>query len=231
MKKFLVWSIASLQPCVWRTCKTFPTLLLLVTRFAHNTPDSLFSALIWSAMGNCLIHFWSGQMTFCPALCGFGRRSSGRIQPVSLMLLTRHMTYWDPVYWTNRTAVRKNVRAGVLIDNSFWLCRHNDINHGEAVGSGLKPDLPEGTAACHLDGRAARCSSSELRKGQRIWLLLSVQVTSSLTWDTWGLAELRRCQRSGQHAIQLMARRSLKTGTDEALLRCRHTVIRCHCLK
>lgn len=35
----------------------------------------------------------------------------------------------------------KNVRAGVLIDNSFWLRRENDINNGDdlvvAVRSGL----------------------------------------------------------------------------------------------
>lgn len=86
--------------------------------------------------------------------------SSGRIQYYSLMLLTQHMTYWDTVSWTNRMAVMKYVRAGVLIDNSFGLHHHNDINNGEdlvvAARSGLLNQICQRkAAACHSDSRLA----------------------------------------------------------------------------
>lgn len=51
-------------------------------------------------------------------------------------------------------AVMKYVIVGVLIDNSFWLSHHNNINNGEdlVVAVGLLNQICQRkAAACHLD--------------------------------------------------------------------------------
>lgn len=55
--EFLVRSTSSLQPYVLRTAAKFTNHLVLVTRFAHNTINSLFSAGICSAFQILLVLF------------------------------------------------------------------------------------------------------------------------------------------------------------------------------
>lgn len=175
---------------------------------------------------------------FCLLECrisGLHRDPQGDLSH-TLMLLTQHMTYWDTVSWTNRMAFMKYVIVGVLIDNSFWLSHHNNINNGEdlvvAVRSGLLNQICQRkAAACHLDSWMA----GQLIKAQeRAEIIVATVSAGNHLFNMRHLRSVwahRSCQHSGHHAIELKVHLSLKKGVDKDVLRCFHTVIMCLCLK
>lgn len=112
------------------------------------------------------------------------------------------MTYWYTAYWTSSLTFIKYVSAEVLIDNSFWLCRHNDINNQvdmvEAAAGLVLLHLrcQSEAAACHLNNNRVVCSQLiKAKEKGREYLSnchdLPAEVTTCLGKDTWGGYELK----------------------------------------